>query len=55
MSVTERMEAVRSRIARAAEAAGRDPAAVQLVAVSKRHPPEAIREAFAAGQRIFII
>jgi uncharacterized pyridoxal phosphate-containing UPF0001 family protein len=29
------------------------PAGVTLVAVSKTQPPEAIREAFAAGQRDF--
>ncbi len=53
MSVAERLDAVRARIASAAEAAGRDPAAVQLIAVSKRHPAAAIREAHEAGQRIF--
>ena len=53
MSVAERLEAVRMRIERAAIAAGRDPAEVTLVAISKRHPPEAIRAAFAAGQRDF--
>ena len=29
------------------------PAGVRLVAVSKYHPAEAIREAYAAGQRLF--
>lgn len=53
MSVTDRLAAVRDRIARAAESAGRDPASVQLIAVSKRHPVASIREAHAAGQRIF--
>jgi pyridoxal phosphate enzyme (YggS family) len=53
LTVAERLEAVRDRIARAAEAAGRDPSAVQLIAVSKRHPSAAIREAHAAGQRVF--
>ena len=53
MSVAGRLQAVRARIARAAEAAGRDPESVHLVAVSKRHPAEAIRAAFAAGQRVF--
>lgn len=38
---------------RAARSAGRDPEKVQLVAVSKRHPVEAILEAYAAGQRDF--
>lgn len=53
MSVAERLQSVRDRIARAAEAAGRDPRTVQLIAVSKRHSAEAIRAAHAAGQRIF--
>ncbi|HJL18517.1 MAG TPA: YggS family pyridoxal phosphate-dependent enzyme [Sandaracinaceae bacterium LLY-WYZ-13_1] len=51
--VADGLAAVRGRIARACARAGRDPASVRLVAVSKRHPPEAIREAFGAGQRLF--
>ena len=34
----------------AARAAGREPSAIRLVAVSKTFPPEAVREAAAAGQ-----
>jgi pyridoxal phosphate enzyme (YggS family) len=52
MSVAERLAGVRSRIEAARAARGGD-APVRLVAVSKRHPPEAIREAYAAGQRAF--
>ncbi len=44
---------VRARIAAAAEAVGRDPAAVTLVAVSKVHPPSAVEAALAAGQAVF--
>jgi pyridoxal phosphate enzyme (YggS family) len=44
---------VRGRIAAAAVAAGREPASVNLVAVSKTHPAETIREALAAGHRAF--
>jgi PLP dependent protein len=44
---------VRERVARAASLAGRDPREIELVAVSKTHGPEAIREAYAAGQRHF--
>ncbi len=44
---------VRARIDRAATAAGRDPASVRLVAVSKTKPAAAVREAYAAGQRAF--
>lgn len=51
--IAERLESVRERIAAACRAAKRDPSSVELVAVSKRHPPEAIRAAYDAGQRIF--
>src|SRR5690606_39335007 len=37
-------------IYRAARAAGRDPASIRLVAVSKTFPPEAVRAAAACGQ-----
>jgi pyridoxal phosphate enzyme (YggS family) len=40
---------VRRRIEAAARAAGRDPASITLVAVSKYHPASAVREALAAG------
>ena len=52
-TVTARLESVRRSIGEAAAAAGRDPAAVTLVAVSKTHPAEAVEEALAAGQRVF--
>lgn len=42
-----------ARIARAAQAAGRDPAEVTLVAVSKQQPWDAIEPVLAAGQRVF--
>ena len=44
---------VRRRVADAAVAAGRDPASVRLVAVSKLQPVEAVAAAHAAGQRDF--
>lgn len=53
MSIAERLREVRARIERAAREARRDPAAVRLVAVCKKKPPEAVREAYAAGQRAF--
>ncbi len=53
MSVASALADVRKRIARAAEAAGRDASLVKLVAVSKTKGPEAVREAYAAGQRAF--
>ncbi|PYQ52735.1 MAG: YggS family pyridoxal phosphate-dependent enzyme [Acidobacteria bacterium] len=51
--IAERVAAVRERIARAAARAGRSADEITLVAVSKTHPPDAIREAFAAGVRHF--
>jgi PLP dependent protein len=51
--IPDNLQAVRARIAAAARAAGRDPGAVRLLAVSKTHAPERIREAYAAGQRDF--
>jgi len=48
-----RLEEIRSRIARAAIRAGRSPADIVLLAVSKTFPPEAIAELFAAGQASF--
>ncbi len=47
------LDRVRARIAGAAQRAGRAPADVSLVAVSKTHPAEAVRAALAAGQRLF--
>lgn len=47
------LDAVRAGIAAAAARAGRDPAAVTLIAVSKTHGPDAVRAAYARGQRDF--
>lgn len=52
-TIAERVERVKGRIAAACAAAGRDPEAVVLVAVSKTQPPQAVREAAACGLRIF--
>jgi len=52
-TVPEALQAVLARIEAAARAAGRDPAAVHLVAVSKTFAPPALRAAWAAGQRAF--
>lgn len=52
-SIAERLLAVRERIARAAMNANRAPESVTLVAVSKTMPAGDLREAYAAGQRIF--
>jgi pyridoxal phosphate enzyme (YggS family) len=42
-----------ARIARAAQAAGRSPGDVELVAVSKMQPWESVAPVLAAGQRVF--
>lgn len=52
-AVTSRLLAVRTRIADACARAGRDASEVRLVAVSKFHSTDAMREAYAAGQREF--
>jgi pyridoxal phosphate enzyme (YggS family) len=51
--IADRVAAVRERIRRAAARAGRSPDDVVLVAVTKTHPPQVVREAFAAGLRDF--
>jgi PLP dependent protein len=51
--VAANLAAVRARIAAAAAAVGRDPAAVTLVAVSKAQPDDRVAAALAAGQRVF--
>lgn len=49
MGIAENVQLLRRRVERAAERAGRSPAAVTIVAVSKTFPAEAIVEALAAG------
>ena len=51
--IAAKLDQIRRTIAAAAVTAGRDPAAVTLVAVSKTHPLERVSEAVAAGQRVF--
>jgi pyridoxal phosphate enzyme (YggS family) len=52
-TMADRFREVRARIAAAAEAAGRDPAEVALVAVSKAQPEERVVAALEAGERLF--
>lgn len=52
-TIHDNIAKVRTRIREAAQASGRDPQAVQLLAVSKSKPAHALREAFACGQRDF--
>ena len=49
----DRIAEVRRRIADAARGAGRDPGEITLVAVTKKFPPEVIRQAYHLGLRIF--
>jgi pyridoxal phosphate enzyme (YggS family) len=49
----DRLAAIRHEIAEAAARAGRSPEEIELVAVSKTHPPEAVSEAVQAGQFLF--
>ncbi len=52
-SFAERLAAVRHRLEQASDRAGRISSEISLVAVSKTHPPEAVREAVEAGQTLF--
>lgn len=53
MSIAEHVARVRERIRLAASSAGRGSDAITLMGVSKTFPPEAIREAYDAGIRVF--
>jgi len=53
MSIAEKVAAVRERVASAVRRAGRDPEEIAVMAVTKTHPPELIREAHATGLRLF--
>ena len=52
-TLPDRLAAVRTVITEAAAKAGRAAEEVELVAVSKTHPPEAVTEAIDAGQLLF--
>ena len=52
-AIAARLSEIRARIADAATRAGRSPSDVLLIAVSKTFPIDAVRAAFAAGQRDF--
>ena len=51
--IAENLQTVHERIRAACAAAGRAPASVRLLAVSKTFGPEAVRQAHAAGQSAF--
>jgi pyridoxal phosphate enzyme (YggS family) len=52
-SIAENLDRVREQVAQAAAKAGRLVDDVELVAISKTHPAEKVREAIAAGQTLF--
>ncbi|MBR1588238.1 MAG: YggS family pyridoxal phosphate-dependent enzyme [Kiritimatiellae bacterium] len=51
-SLNEILEGINANIAAACGRAGRDPSEVEIVAVTKTHGPEVVREAWEAGLRI---
>lgn len=53
MSIADNLKIIRERIVAASLRAGRDPASVRLVAVSKTKPASMIDEAARAGQHLF--
>ena len=53
MSIAENIARVHERIALVARRAGRNPDEITLMAVSKTFPAQSIREAYAAGLRVF--
>src|SRR5437868_9271679 len=52
-SIAENLERVREQIASAAAKLGRSADDVELVAITKTHPAEKVREAIQAGQTLF--
>jgi len=52
-SIAENLERVREQIAHTAAKVGRAPNEVELVAITKTHPAEKVREAIQAGQSLF--
>jgi PLP dependent protein len=52
-SIAENLERVREQIAQAAAKVGRSADDVELVAITKTHPSEKVREAVEAGQTLF--
>jgi PLP dependent protein len=53
VNIAENLARIEERVARAVGRSGRDRDEVKLVAVSKTHPAETLREAIAAGVRVF--
>jgi PLP dependent protein len=53
MPIPENIWALKEKIERAAKRSGRSPSEIALMAVTKTHPPERIRDAYDAGLRLF--
>jgi pyridoxal phosphate enzyme (YggS family) len=53
VSIADNIARLRDRIAAAAQRAGRNPTEITLMAVTKTFPVEPIRQAYAAGMRVF--
>jgi pyridoxal phosphate enzyme (YggS family) len=51
--IASNLKTIRGRIEKAAESCDRDPGEITLIAVSKTHPAEAIREAISSGLSVF--
>ena len=52
-SIAENLKIVRTDISESERRSGRPAGSVELIAVSKTHPPEMIRQAVDADQRLF--
>jgi PLP dependent protein len=53
MFIVENISALQEKLEQSAKRAGRNPSEIALMAVTKTHAPERIREAYAAGLRLF--
>lgn len=53
MNVSENLRQIKARISDAEKQYARTPGSVNLLAVSKTHPPEKIRKIYDAGQKLF--
>lgn len=53
MALAENLDRIRARIAMACERSGRTPSSIELMAVSKNHPPATVAAAAALGLQLF--
>ncbi len=53
MTVKDNLQIIKQNLSKLAEQTGRNPADINLVAVSKKQPPEKLREALECGHRLF--